>query len=58
VLLGGVRLLINWALDAAILLPFRGRDAGTYMVRIGLRYPNIPIIPIGYATEHAMRAEG
>ncbi|MDK2990091.1 MAG: hypothetical protein PWR16_1620 [Methanoculleus sp.] len=28
-LLGGVWLLINWALDAAVLLPLSGMDAGT-----------------------------
>ncbi|WP_292518947.1 hypothetical protein [Methanoculleus sp.] len=56
-LLGGVWLLINWALDAVILLPLSGMDAGTYMAEIGLRYLNIPIIAvgIGYAAERAVR---
>jgi len=57
VLLGGVWLLINWALDAVILLPLSGMDAGTYMGEIGLRYLMIPIIAvgIGYAAEQAVR---
>ena len=56
-LLGGVWLLINWALDAAVLLPLSGMDAGTYMGEIGLRYLMIPIIAvgIGYAAEQAVR---
>lgn len=60
VLLGGVWLAINWALDAAVLLPLSGMDAGTYMAEIGLRYLMIPIIAvgIGYAVEQAVRAEG
>ena len=54
-LLGGVWLLINWALDAVVLLPLSGMDAGTYMAQIGLRYLVIPIIAvgIGYAAEQA-----
>ncbi|MCK9306960.1 MAG: hypothetical protein M0P17_05475 [Methanoculleus sp.] len=56
-LLGGVWLLINRALDAGVLLPFSGMDAGTYMARIGLRYLTIPIIAvgIGYAAAQAVR---
>ncbi|MDV2481296.1 hypothetical protein F8E02_04600 [Methanoculleus sp. Wushi-C6] len=56
-LLGGIWLLINWALDAVILLPLSGMDAGTYMAQIGLRYLTIPIIAvgIGYAAEQAVR---
>ncbi|MDN7012111.1 hypothetical protein FGW20_03430 [Methanoculleus sp. FWC-SCC3] len=56
-LLGGVWLLINWALDAAVLLPLSGMDAGTYMGEIGLCYLMIPIIAlgIGYAAEQAVR---
>ncbi len=56
-LLGGVWLLINWALDALVLLPLSGMDAGTYMAQIGLRYLTIPIIAvgIGYAIEEAVR---
>lgn len=56
-LVGGVWLLINWALDAAVLLPLSGMDAGTYMGEIGLRYLMIPIIAlgIGYAAEQAVR---
>ncbi|BBL67263.1 hypothetical protein [Methanoculleus chikugoensis] len=59
-LLGGVWLLINWALDAVILLPLSGMDAGTYMAQIGLRYLSIPIIAvgIGYAAEQAVRGTG
>jgi hypothetical protein len=59
-LLGGVWLLINWALDAVVLLPLSGMDAGTYMGQIGLRYLNILIIAvgIGYAAEHAVRGRG
>lgn len=55
-LLGGVWLLINWALDAAVLLPLSGMDAGTYMAEIGLRYLTIPIIAvgIGYAAKQAV----
>lgn len=58
VLLGGVWLLINWALDAVILLPLSGMDAGTYMGEIGFRYLMIPIIAlgIGCAAEQAVRA--
>lgn len=54
-LVGGVWLLINWALDAVVLLPLSGMDAGTYMAQIGLRYLVIPIIAvgIGYAAEQA-----
>ncbi|MDD3069902.1 MAG: hypothetical protein PHX88_01740, partial [Methanoculleus horonobensis] len=57
-LLGGVWLLINWVLDALILLPVSGMDAGTYMAEIGLRYLMIPIIAvgIGYAVEQAVRS--
>jgi hypothetical protein len=57
-LLGGVWLLINWALDAVILLPLSGMDAGTYMAQIGLRYLIIPIIAvgIGYAAEQAVQS--
>ncbi|HOI14154.1 MAG TPA: hypothetical protein PLG75_09860 [Methanoculleus sp.] len=53
-LLGGAWLLINWGLDAVVLLPLSGMDAGTYMAQIGLRYLTIPIIAlgIGYAAEH------
>ncbi|WP_243668479.1 hypothetical protein [Methanoculleus chikugoensis] len=54
-------LLINWALDAVILLPLSGgMDAGTYMAQIGLRYLSIPIIAvgIGYAAEQAVRGTG
>jgi hypothetical protein len=60
VLLGGVWLLINWALDAAVLLPLSGMDAGTYMAQIGLRYLSIPIIAvgIGYAAEQGVRGTG
>ncbi len=56
-LVGGVWLLINWALDAVILLPLSGMDAGTYMAQIGLRYLTIPItaVGIGYAAERAIR---
>ncbi|WP_048180702.1 hypothetical protein [Methanoculleus sediminis] len=56
-LLGGIWLLINWALDTIILLPLSGMDAGTYMGEIGLRYLMIPIIAvgIGYAAEQAVR---
>jgi len=59
-LLGGVWLLINWALDAVVLLPLSGMDAGTYMAQIGLRYLIIPItaIGIGYAAEQAVRGVG
>jgi hypothetical protein len=59
-LLGGVWLLINWVLDAAVLLPLSGMDAGTYMAEIGLRYLTIPIIAvgIGYAAEQAVRGTG
>ncbi|MDN7025772.1 hypothetical protein FGU65_12930 [Methanoculleus sp. FWC-SCC1] len=59
-LLGGVWLLINWALDAAVLLPLSGMDAGTYMAEIGLRYLTIPIIAvgIGYAAEQAAGGTG
>jgi hypothetical protein len=46
-LLGGAWLAINWALDAAVLLPLSGMDAGTYMAQIGLRYLIIPVIAIG-----------
>jgi hypothetical protein len=46
-LLGGVWLAINWGLDAAVLLPLSGMDAGTYMAQIGLRYLIIPIIAVG-----------
>lgn len=55
-LLGGVWLLINWALDAVVLLPLSGMDAGAYMGEIGLRYLTIPIIAvgIGYAAEQAV----
>ncbi|MCM2465316.1 hypothetical protein [Methanoculleus oceani] len=56
-LLGGVWLLINWVLDAVVLLPLSGMDAGTYMAQIGLRYLTIPIIAvgIGYGIEEAVR---
>lgn len=56
-LLGGTWLLINWVLDAAVLLPLSGMDAGTYMAEIGLRYLMIPIIAvgIGYAVEQAVQ---
>jgi hypothetical protein len=59
-LLGGVWLLINWALDAVILLPLSGMDAGTYMAQVGLRYLIIPItaIGIGYAAEQAVQRAG
>jgi len=56
-LLGGVWLLINWVLDAVVLLPLSGMGAGTYMAQIGLRYLTIPIIAIGIgsAAEQAVR---
>ncbi|MFA7199339.1 MAG: hypothetical protein WC093_08590 [Methanoculleus sp.] len=59
-LLGGVWLLINWALDAVILLPLSGMDAGTYMAQVGLRYLIIPItaIGIGYAADQAVQRAG
>ncbi|MDD4567187.1 hypothetical protein L21_1298 [Methanoculleus chikugoensis] len=59
-LLGGVWLLINWALDVVILRPLAGMDAGTYVAQIGLRYLTIPIIAvgIGYAAEQAVRGVG
>ncbi|PKL63331.1 MAG: hypothetical protein CVV31_00595 [Methanomicrobiales archaeon HGW-Methanomicrobiales-2] len=59
-LLGGVWLLINWALDAVVLLPLSGMDAGTYMAQIGLRYLTIPIIAvgIGYAAAQAVQEAG
>ncbi|MCT8336221.1 hypothetical protein FKB36_01580 [Methanoculleus sp. Afa-1] len=59
-LLGGLWLLINWALDAVVLLPLSGMAASPYMGQIGLRYLNILIIAIGigYAAEHAVRGKG
>jgi hypothetical protein len=59
-LLGAIWLLINWALDFAVLLPLSGMDVGTYMVQIGLRYLVIPIIAIGIgaAIEQAVRGSG
>jgi hypothetical protein len=59
-LLGGVWLAINWALDAAVLLPLSGMDAGTYMAQIGLRYLIIPIIAVGIgaAVEQGVRKTG
>jgi len=56
-LLGGVWLLINRALDAVILLPLSGMDAGTCMAEIGLRYLTVPSIAIGigYAAAQAVR---
>jgi hypothetical protein len=59
-LLGGVWLLINWVLDAVVLLPLSGMGAGTYMAQIGLRYLTIPIIAIGIgsAAEQAVRGTG
>jgi hypothetical protein len=44
-------------LDAVVLLPLSGMDAGTYMARIGLRYLTIPIIAVGirYAAAQAVR---
>ena len=59
-LLGVVWLLINWALDAVILLPLSGMDVGTYMAQIGLRYLIIPIIAvgIGYAADQAVQGAG
>ncbi len=59
-LLGGTWLLINWALDAAVLLPLSGMDASTYLAQIGLRYLTIPTIAVGIgaAIEHAVQGTG
>ncbi len=42
--IGVLWLLINWFLDALILLPMSGMSMGEYMYDIGLRYLLIPII--------------
>jgi hypothetical protein len=59
-LLDGVWLRINRALDAVVLLPLSGMEAGTYMAQIGLRYLTIPIIAvgIGYAAAQAVQGAG
>lgn len=57
VVLGVAWLVINWALDAVILLPLSGLTATVYMEQIGLRYLVIPIIAggIGYAADRAVK---
>lgn len=52
---GGVWLVMNWALDLEVLVPASGMDVATYFGQIGLRYLLIPTmaIAIGYSTGQA-----
>ena len=47
ILIGFSWLLINWVLDALVLVPMSGMNAATYFSQIGIRYLVIPIIAIG-----------
>ncbi|NLV26108.1 MAG: hypothetical protein GXY48_02915 [Methanomicrobiales archaeon] len=54
-IIGITWLIINWILDAGILLPLNGMDILTYFGQIGLRYLMILIMSIlaGYIAENA-----
>ncbi|PWR75151.1 hypothetical protein ACKUB1_06165 [Methanospirillum stamsii] len=56
-IIGGIWLIINWFLDAVILLPLNGMDPATYFSQIGLRYLMIPVMSImgGYIGENAKK---
>ena len=41
--LGAAWMVINWGLDAAVLLPLTGMSVGHYVAGIGLRYLSMPI---------------
>ncbi|MEL6186369.1 MAG: hypothetical protein AAFU79_17225 [Myxococcota bacterium] len=41
--LGAAWMVMNWVLDAAVLLPLTGMGAGSYAAGIGLRYFAMPI---------------
>lgn len=48
IIIGFVWLILNWVLDALILLPMNGMDLTTYFPQIGLRYLVIPVTAIGF----------
>jgi hypothetical protein len=48
IIIGLVWLILNWILDALILLPMNGMDLTTYFSQIGLRYLVIPVTAIGF----------
>mgnify|MGYP001078326439 CR=1 FL=1 len=52
---GIIWLIINWALDIAILLPLSGSTVSVWFMEIGLRYLVIPIMTmaLGYALRDA-----
>ncbi|WFN33534.1 hypothetical protein L1S32_06645 [Methanogenium sp. S4BF] len=52
-------LIMNWALDIAILLPLSGSPASSWFAEIGLRYLVIPImaVTVGYALRDAAGGE-
>lgn len=56
-IIGGIWLIINWFLDAVILLPLNSMDPATYFSQIGLRYLMIPVMSImgGYIGENAKK---
>lgn len=45
--IGGLWLVMNWALDFAVLLQLNPMSLSAYFGEIGLRYLTIPIISIG-----------
>jgi hypothetical protein len=48
IIIGFGWLILNWVLDALILLPMNGMDLATYFSQIGLRYLVIPFTAIGF----------
>ncbi len=48
IIIGSGWLILNWVLDALILLPMNGMDLTTYFSQIGLRYLVIPVTAIGF----------
>jgi hypothetical protein len=48
IIIGFGWLILNWVLDALILLPMNGMDLTTYFSQIGLRYLVIPVTAIGF----------
>ena len=42
-------LVLNWALDLAVLVPMSGTGAGAWFIDIGLRYLMLPMIATGMA---------
>ena len=45
-ILGLIWLLINWVLDAVILIPMSGMSSSEYVMEIGLRYLVIPVMSL------------